>query len=287
MKRVECGYSAFMKRTSILFLLCAALLLCWREWRVAPNGNVTVDLLDIGQGDAIFITSPSGRQILVDGGPDLSALAGIGRRMSLFDRQIDLLVLSHPHQDHLFALPAVIERYGVHAVLLTGVAYNGPRYEELLNLIRSHNVPVIIADPTRDIDLGDGVLLDVLWPLPVYEGMEDPSGGNDSSVAFRLTYGADTMLFTGDMEKAEEDAILASGADVRADILKVAHHGSKTSTSTGFLLAVDPELAVISVAKENDFSHPSPSVMERLKNFDIPVRTTAEEGVIRLEFDGR
>lgn len=275
-----------MKRTSILFLLCAALLLSWREWRVAPNGNVKVDVLNIGQGDAIFITSPSGRQILVDGGPDLSALAGIGKRMSLFDRQIDLLVLSHPHQDHLFSLPAVIERYGVHAILLTGVAYNGPRYEELLNLIRARNVPVIIADPTRDIDLGDGVLLDILWPPPIYEGMEDPSGGNDSSVAFQLTFGKDTMLFTGDMEKPEEDAVLASGADVRADILKVAHHGSKTSTSTGFLLAVDPDLAVISVAKENDFAHPSPSVMDRFRHFDIPVRTTADEGVIHLELDG-
>lgn len=276
-----------MKRTSILFLLCAALLFCWREWRVAPNGNVNVDVLDIGQGDAIFITSPSGRQILIDGGPDLSALAGIGKRMSLFDRRIDLLVLSHPHQDHLFALPAVIERYDVHAILLTGVAYDGPRYEELLNLIRARNVPVIIADPTRDIDVGDGVRLDVLWPPPIYEGMEDPSGGNDSSVAFRLTYGADTMLFTGDMEKPEEDAILASGADVRADVLKIAHHGSKTSTSTGFLLAVDPELAVISVAKENDFAHPSPSVMERFRHFGVPVRTTAEEGMIAIVLDGQ
>lgn len=268
-----------------LFILFALLIFAVREWRVRPDGNVTVHMLDVGQGDSIFITGPSGQQIVVDGGPDLAALAGIGRHMSFFDNTIDLLILSHPHQDHLFAFPTIIKRYHVGAMLFTGMDYQQPIYQGMIDLLAEKKVSIIVADPQKDIDLGDGMKLDVIYPEPLYFGIESDEA-NNTSVIVKLTYGEDSMLFTGDMELPEENAVLASGADIRADILKVTHHGSKTSTSTGFLLAVDPELAVISVGAHNEFNHPSTSVIDRLKHFDIPTKMTSIDGEITIEMDG-
>lgn len=276
------------RHTLILLALLAATLFAVREWRVAPDGDVTVHALYVGQGDSMFITGPSGQQVLIDGGPDNSALAGMGKRMSFFDRTIDLLVLTHPDTDHTFALPELLRRYRVQAALITGVNHSQPRYAEFLDLLRRQKIPVLVADPAKDINLGDGMLLDVLWPPPVYLGSDPPKeGSNNTSIVLRLTYGEDTMLFTGDMEEPEENALLASGADVRADILKVGHHGSKTSTSTGFLLAVDPRLALISAGKDNRFGHPHQVVLERLKRHDVPYRSTALEGTVSIDLDGR
>lgn len=272
-------------RLLFLVVLCGCLLFAIREFRVRPKGIVAVDVLDIGQGDSIFITGPSGQQILVDGGPDLSALAAVGRNMSFFDRSIDLLVLSHPHLDHIFTFPEFLRRYHIGAVLITGSDAHQPRYQEFLALLQETNTPVIIADPHTDLDMGDGLLLDVLWPPPIYVGAKD-ADENNTSVVFRLLYGNDSMLFTGDMEEPEEAELLASGADVRSNILKVAHHGSRTSSSTGFLLAVDPKLAVISAGKDNKFHHPNTDVMVRYEHFNIPTHVTSKEGAIRLKLDG-
>jgi len=272
----------------ILMSLLAASFFAAREWRVRPDGNVTVHVLDIGQGDSIFITGPSGQQILIDAGPDNSALAGMGKRMSFFDRSIDLLVVTHPDLDHTFGLPEVVRRYSIATALITGINHNQSRYEEFLSLLKWKKIPVIVADPHKDIDLGDDMKIDVLWPPPIYMGNDAPKeGANNTSIVLRLSYGNDTMLFTGDMEEVEENAVLASGADLHADILKVGHHGSKTSTSTGFLLAVDPELAIISAGRDNRFGHPHKLVLDRLKHFGVPYRTTALEGVVTIEMDGQ
>ncbi len=257
-----------------------------REYRVRPDGFVHVDFLDIGQGDSIFITGPTGKQVVIDGGPDDSALREIAERMSFFDRSIDLLILSHPDLDHVGAIPDILERYRIGAVVFTGLDHSNTPYRQMLDLLKEKQIPVIIADPAKDIDLGHGLMLDLLWPPPIYAGVER-NDGNNTSIVLRLTYGEDSMLFTGDMEEKEEREVLAAGIDVTADVLKVAHHGSKTSTSTGFLLAVDPELAVISAGRGNRFGHPHAIVLDRLAYFDVPVRVTAIEGGIELVLDGR
>jgi len=269
----------------LILILAGVIVLAFREWRVAPKGYVTVDVLDVGQGDGILITGPSGQQIIVDGGPDLSELGGIGHRMSFFDRTIDLLVLSHPDQDHLFAFPEILKRYHVKAVLMTGIQHDSSRYKEFLSLLRRYQTSVIIADPSKDLDMGDGMRLDVLWPPPVYAGKKGET--NNSSIVFKLIYGEDSMLFTGDMEEPEEKQILSAGINVDSDILKVAHHGSKTSSSTGWLLAVSPEEAVISVSAHNSYGHPSSSVIQRFETMKIPVKTTAKEGTIHIKMDSR
>lgn len=265
----------------------AFFVLCLREWSVRPDGLTHVHVLDIGQGDSIFIEGPSGQQVIVDGGRDLSPLEHLGRKMSFFDREIDLMILSHPNFDHMAAFPAILERYRVKAILMTGIEFDLPAYTQMATLIREQNVPVIIADPTKDINLGGGLFLDVIWPPPVYMGKYMKGDINDSSIVIKVVFGEDSLLLTGDMEEKEEAEVLGSGADIDVDILKVAHHGSRSSTSTGFLLAASPDLAVISVGRDNDYGHPHPWVMRRLEHFGVPVRTTAEEGTVTIKMDGK
>jgi len=272
--------------TAILLCLLIATGAAYREFRVRPDGFVHVAVLDVGQGDSIFITGPQGQQILIDGGPDLSTLTGIGTRMSLFDRSIDVLVLSHPHLDHVASFPAILKRYRVGTVILTGVAANASPYREMLQILKDQQIPVLIADPMKDVDLGGGMTLDILWPPPEYAGMETTKNPNDTSVIAMLRFGEDAMLLTGDMEEAEEQELLATGQDLHADILKAGHHGSKTSTSTGLLLAVGPDLAIISAGLDNQYGHPHTQTLNRLAHFGVPVRVTAWEGTVELVMDG-
>ncbi len=278
------------KRNPSLAILCVLTLVCAasvREFLVRPDGFAHVFILDVGQGDSIFIVGPSGQQILIDAGPDLSALSAIARRMSFFDRTIDVVILTHPHLDHLYSFPELFERMNVRATVLTGVAVGLTQYKDMLAILKEKQTPVVIADPTQDIDLGDGLLLDFLWPPPVYAGSVTDKNINDTSVVAMLRYGQDSILLTGDMEEVEERELLASGADLRATILKAGHHGSKTSTSTGLLLAVDPDLAVISSGSGNTFGHPHASTLRRLEHFGVGVRRTDLEGTIELILDGK
>ncbi|MDO8649444.1 MAG: MBL fold metallo-hydrolase [Candidatus Peregrinibacteria bacterium] len=248
------------------------------------DGKTHVYILDVDQGDSIFIVSPTGKQILVDGGPNLTALEHLGRLMPALDRSLDLVVLTHPDLDHLVAIPEVVERYRIGGIVLTGIAVSNPRYQRLLTEIEERHIPVLLADPRADIDLGDGVLLDTVWPEAGLLG-RTVKAPNDTSVVMRLFTGSQSILLTGDIEKDAEEDILRSGVDIRSTILKVAHHGSKTSSSTGFLLAVNPDRAVISVGRDNSFGHPHPSVLERYRHFGIPVETTVEEGTIEIEMN--
>lgn len=266
-------------------VLAAAVIVAVREWRVLPDGKCHAYFLDIGQGDAALLVSPSGKQVVIDGGPDRSLLEHLGKRFSFFDRDIDALVLSHPHLDHLAAFPELAKRYRIRRAILTGAQNGLPAYNEMLGNLQAQDTIMHFADDRRDIDLGDGLVLDLLWPPRSLAGQkQDADAANNSSVTLRATCRNRSILFTGDMEEPQENAILSEGIDVRADILKVAHHGSKTSSSTGFLLAVQPDLAVISVGRVNTFGHPSPSVIDRFRTLRIPVRMTAKEGTVALEW---
>ncbi len=275
-------------------LLFASFFLWHHEWTRLPDGRLHVNVLDVGQGDAILITTPGYQRILVDGGPDLSVLERLGEKLSFFDRRIDLLVLSHTDSDHLRAFPEVLKRYDVQRVLLTGVARETSTYQAFLEALDNIDVPVVLADADHDLDLGGGLLLDVLWPSRrLYgENVKDP---NDASIVAKLTYRSTTggtrrsgdreVLLTGDISAKVETELLKQGYDLHSDILKIPHHGSRTSSSTGFLLAVDPELAVVSVGQDNTYGHPHPSVVARYASLGIPLRSTAEEGSIELTLE--
>lgn len=254
-----------MKMYVIVIVLMT--LLCAREISLLPDGKLHACILDVGQGDSALLVTPNGAQIVIDGGPDLSLLSHLRSHMPFFDRSIDLLVITHFDSDHMSALPELLRRYTVDHVLMTTRDVPGV-------LQRALRTSVVIPDPKVDL-IVDGVVLDVVWPTPGYTGSK-----NNRSVVLRVLYEDQSILFAGDIEKKAEDAILALGSDIRSNVLKVAHHGSKTSTSTGFLLAVGPKLAVISAGKENRFGHPHAEVMDRLHAFSIDTKTTPRDGVV-------
>jgi len=265
-------------------LLIATLLLLAHEWQRLPDDKLHFVLLDIGQGDAILITTPNHQRILVDGGPDLSLLERLGEELSFFDRTIDLLILTHQDGDHITAFPALLERYDIDRILLTGTANMNSRYEAFLDAADRSGAEIIIAQADHDLDLGGGVILDVLWPKQSLFG-EKVKETNNASLMAKLMYKDNEILLTGDIEEKTEEELLKAGDDLRADILKVPHHGSKTSSSTGFLLAVDPDLALISVGSENTYGHPHPTVLARYEKLRIPVRRTDQEGGIEIVFE--
>ena len=266
-----------------LFLVFGVIttLLTLRELLLLPDGKLHIHFLDVGQGDATFLVTPSGKQVLVDGGPDMSTLEHLGKYMPFFDRSIDLLVLTHPHTDHLASFPEVTRRYDVGRILLAGTEAEVSRYLALLHEIQEQQIPVSIADPMADIDLGDGVILDVLWPI---NSFRNDKNLNNASVVVRALFADQSILLTGDIEQEAEDALLETGADVRSRVLKAPHHGSRTSSSQQFLLAVNPDQAIISVGEENTFGHPDPGTLERYFSLNIPTRETREEGTVSMEF---
>ncbi len=251
----------------------------------SPKRETAVHFFDVGQGDAAMIVGPSGQQIVVDGGPNLSVLEHLERTMPFLDRSIDMLVLSHPHQDHLFSFPEILKRYEVRSILMTGMDFGLPKYREMLTLLQEKNIHVLLADPTKDVIWKDGLMLDVVWPRPGLLGQKGDA--NNTSVALRVLYGKDSVLFTGDMEEPQERAILSAGIDVSADILKVAHHGSRTSSSTGFLMAVKATQAVVSVAAQNSYKLPNQDVLERLKQFGMAMHLTSLSGSLAVTLDGK
>ncbi len=264
---------------AVVIVFVAALGL--REWSVLPDGRTHLYFMDVGQGDGAVIVTPSGKRVIVDGGPDLRLLERLGTYLSFFNRRIDLLVLSHPNLDHLASFPEILKRYDVRSVAITGIAYDLPRYTQMLRLIEQQHVPIISPQRTGTVDLGDGVTLRLLWPTTqaMKQGWSD---ANDSSIVLRVSDGEHSALFTGDMEELAERQMLQAGIDVDADILKVAHHGSRSSSSTGFLLAVSPSLAVISVGKDNSYGHPVPEILRRFSDLHIPVRRTDVEGTVEI-----
>jgi competence protein ComEC len=262
-----------------LLALACIVAVAWIALCGLPDGKLHVWFLDVGQGDAILIETPEGHQILIDGGPSPSALAAeLGAVMPFWDRSLDLVVMTHPDSDHAAGLIPVFERYTV-AAALDGVAdgdSSAAAWIDATAMVRRQTAmrgALIVAGGAR---------LAVLHPA-FPQGVSEIS--NDDSVVLRLEYGATSVLLTGDAQEAAEEELLASGLPLRADVLKVAHHGSNGSTSARFLSDVQPRMAVISVGPENRFGHPAPELLERLQGIDI--LRTDQRGRIELVSDGK
>jgi competence protein ComEC len=248
-----------------------------------PDGRLHVSFLDVGQGDAIFVQTPSGRQALIDGGPSPSVLLShLGRRMGFWDRSLDLIMLTHPDADHITGLVSVLERYRVDRVVFREVGCDDAMCEEWRRLVEEGGATVYRGEAGLEIELDEGLRLEVLHP-----GVEllASEGFNDSSLVTRLTYGQASMLLTGDIRAKAERRLLAEKVGLGSSVLKVAHHGGCDSTTAGFLEAVDPQLVVISVGKENEFGHPCAALLRRLSG--RTVYRTDEHGTVTVSTDGK
>ena len=232
--------------------------------------------------------TPSGRQVLVDGGPDPRLVTrGLGARLPFWDRSLDVVALTHPHGDHVNGLLDVLDRYDVGLFLHRSADYPTAEYARWEQALadRDGRSRVLEAHRGHRIDLGDGVLLEVLHPGPVTIEGET----NNNSLVLRVSYRDVVFLLTGDVETPIESMLLARGASLDATVLKVGHHGSDSSTSAAFLDAVSPSLAVISVGEDNRFGHPDAEVLARLHAVLSPDRVlrTSQHGDVAVTTDGR
>ncbi len=241
---------------------------------------------DIGQGDSILIQTPYHQDILIDGGPDSSVLTCLGNNLPFYDRDIELMILTHPHADHVVGLVPVLERYEVDQILLTFVKSGEPAYQEFLKIIEEKNIPTAKGLAGQVFELGPDLKLETLFPFSDLEN-QSVKNLNNSSIINKLIYQENSFLLTGDLEVEGEELLLLADKDLQADILKVGHHGSSTSSSQDFLAAVQPEIAVIQCGLNNKHGHPSLRTIRRLERLGAQIFRNDLDGEINLVSDGK
>jgi competence protein ComEC len=269
----------------VLFVLLLNIVIWPQVLAGAGEEKLRVAFLDVGQGDAIFIETPSGNQMLIDAGANSQVLRGLGEEMSFFDRFIDVLLVTHPDADHLGGFIDVFERFDTGLALVSGARSDGPLDERFNKILDREEVTKKKAKQGMTIKLDEGVYFEVISPAASETGEMEP---NTASVVGKLTYGKTSFLFSGDApESIEKYLAFEYGEQLQADVLKVGHHGSKTSTGEVFLSAVEPEVAVISAGADNRYGHPDKKVIKRLKKNGSKIYQTPEQGNIIFESAGR
>jgi competence protein ComEC len=279
------------ERVRLLVLVCVGAT-CMMVW-LAPSlptalftkqcACLSVSFLSVGQGDAILIVTPDGFEALIDGGPDRSVLRALGKERSFFDRHLDLVVATHPDSDHVGGLVDVFERYSVGTILETTNAKETPAAVAYATAAGEENTTSISGEAGQVITLGGMTKLRVLSPA----GDESQWESNTASVVLRVEYGSTSVMLTGDAPAEIEAYLVKTYPEFLAsDVLKLGHHGSKTSTSDNFLQAVNPRFAVVSAAVGNRYGHPHQEVMSRLFARNIETSHTGTDGTVTFFLDG-
>ncbi|RYZ35212.1 MAG: MBL fold metallo-hydrolase [Myxococcaceae bacterium] len=291
----------FVRLLGVLFLLFTALP-GHAATPAAPSalpapvpGRLTVYFLDVGQGDAALIVSPTGKTVLIDGGPPEAGTRLAARLRELVKGPLDLVILTHPHLDHLGGLPAALKAVGAKRFMDPGFDHPSEAYRALLDFVGREVGQVMTPEPNASapqtlltVGLGEGVSLTMLWPRMPQEPFlaNTRSDANANSIVAKLTYAKTSFLFTGDSEPPTEEALLQKPLDLTATVLKVAHHGGKHSSTAAFLDRVAPQAAVISCGVGNDYGHPSPEVLGRLGDVHARTFRTDQDGEVMAVSDG-
>jgi competence protein ComEC len=251
------------------------------------SDKLKISFLDIGQGDAIYIQAPNGRQMIVDGGPRGSLMRALTPEMSYGDKSIDVIINTNPDADHFAGFLDLLKTYSVGTEIESGVPSTTKTYAEFESLIKEKKIPQLVARKGMHVilDQARNISYDVLFPDRDVTGWTH----NDASVVGRLQYGDMTVMLTGDGTIKTESLIIADNpaADIASTILKVGHHGSRTSTSDAFLNIVKPIYAVISAGLNNRYGHPHKEVTDRLVAHSIQTFVTKDVGTITFETDGK
>jgi competence protein ComEC len=270
-----------------------------------PDGRLRVDFLDVGQGDAALVTMPDGTTLLVDGGgrPGFLAPRGDEDDVAAFEHdtrgvgdavvseylwwrglsRVDYVLATHADADHIEGLNDVVRNFGVGAALVGRAPARDEEFARFDATARGAGVPLQLVARGDRLRFG-AVTVDVLWPPPSDDTRA--ASGNDDSVVLRLRYGRRTLLLTGDVESRAERALLLAGDDLRVDALKVAHHGSRTSSTAGFVTAARPAVAVVSVGRDSPYGHPHAEVVARWRAAGAQLLTTGGRGTVTVSTDG-
>lgn len=283
------------KKIIIIVLILNLTLLIWLVFQ--PNSqNLKIRFFDVGQGDAIYVRTPYNQDILIDGGPSTAILSKLGEAMSFWDREIDIVILTHPHSDHLTGLISVLQNYQVKQVYLTGAEHTTYEYLEFLKFLRDHqNIKKIKIDHIFKVKLSEDLYLQFLYPdfdigdaAAAINHSFIQDNLNNTSAVVKLVYRNNSFLFTGDIEAEAGSYLLESvqpdSTVLKSDVLKIAHHGGKNASGFKFLEAVAPETAVISVGAGNSFGHPDQLIIDRLKSLGAEILRTDKQGDIALEY---
>ncbi|WP_051390377.1 ComEC/Rec2 family competence protein [Sediminibacillus terrae] len=255
------------------FMVCAAA-------RHDSDNELQVHFIDVGQGDSILIEAPNGRNMLVDGGPPSAAEKVIGYLRERNVKKLDLVVATHPDIDHIGGMVEVLSEFEVKHLVDSGKLYTTETYFHYLQQIKKQKIPVTIAAGEENIVIDPQLTIRVLNTQNAFKT------NNQSSIALSIRYGRVDFLLMADVETIQEQHIL-DAKHLEAEILKVAHHGSGTSTSFDFIREVRPETAILSYSKANDFGHPVDRVVDYLQLAGATIYSTAKAGDIVIRTDGK
>lgn len=253
--------------------------------KISGHGN-SVSFLDVGQGDAILIQTSEFKNILIDTGPDGKVVEELSKKMNFFNKTIDLLIITHPHNDHFVGFFDIIRKYKVNKIAITGVATENRLYADFLKEVKLQNIDLVFLDKNHDFQIGNDSFLDNLYPFNNNLIGRRVHNLNNTSIisSFKVIQDdelVNIVLLVGDAEIEQEREILLSGQSIHSPILKIGHHGSKTATSDMFLIAVQPQKAIVSAGVDNIFNHPSPETIDKLDNVDV--HQTKNDGTFTFE----
>jgi len=269
-----------------LILLFMGVMFIWYAiFQEDKENYLMVAFLDVGQGDAIFIEAPNGNQILIDAGPNRKVLEELGKIMPFYDRSINMVIVTHPDNDHIGGLPSVLENYKIDKIIKSDRKSDTPNFQASEKIIEETKIEKILGKRGLKIILDNKkeIYLKILLPDKKSNEWND----NDFSLVTQLIYGKNKFLMTGDISQSIENYLTYIDSDeLDSDVLKIGHHGSKTSTSELFIEKVSPEYSIISVEKDNNYGHPHQETLDTLNKFKTKILSTAEEGVIIFKSNG-
>lgn len=259
----------------------------WQSVCKFNSNNLEIFFFDIGQGDAIYFRTPNGQDVLVDGGPSSKIVTKLGETMPFYDKKIELMVLTHPDSDHVAGLIDVLKEYEVDQVLYTGLEKDSAVFKKWQELVKEKNISTVVASLVPKIIFGKDIFMEIYHPFENMSG-QSIEDANITSIVGKLVFLENRIMLTGDIDISVENSIMEKigPENLKADVLKVAHHGSKESSDLDFLKVVDPDYAIIQAGKNNVYKHPHEETLERLDEVGAEILRNDELEDIKCKGDG-
>jgi len=262
-----------------VFSLFVANFLAWGFLLSLPEGNLHLKVYDVGQGDSIFIETAAGYKILIDGGPDNKVLNHLGKDMPFYSKQIDLAILTHPHADHFTGLIETIKRYQIKTLWINREKEQGRLFEDWEKVLKDKKIPTRVVSQGDKMVFPDGTTVSVIWPKKDHKSTDLNLG----AVVVQVSFGSFDALLAADAGGSVQSYTTSSPVEV----LKVPHHGSKTSLNEAYISSLSPKISIISVGAKNPYGHPSQEILDFLNTIGSKVYRTDKNGTIEIVSDGK